>query len=75
MTFQDTTESVRVFAEEHELPFLLILDNSGDVGQAYQVWGLPTSFYIRADGIVHYAVKGPMSKELIELALEVMPEP
>jgi len=75
VTFQDTTESVRVFAEEHELPFLLTLDDSGKVGEAYKVRGLPTSFYIRPDGIVYYVVKGPMTKELIELILEGVTAP
>jgi hypothetical protein len=51
------------------------LDDSGEVGEAYRVRGLPTSFYIRADGVVHYVVKGPMTKELIELTLEGMTEP
>lgn len=35
VTFQDTAGSVRAFADEYELPFLLTLDDSGDVGQAY----------------------------------------
>lgn len=75
VTFQDTAGSVRAFADEYELPFLLTLDDSGEVGEAYRVRGLPTSFYIRADGVVHYVVKGPMTKELIELTLEGMAEP
>lgn len=75
VTFQDTAASVRAFADEFELPFLLTLDDSGDVGQDYRIRGLPTSFYIRSDGVVHYVVKGPMTKELIELTLEGMPNP
>jgi cytochrome c biogenesis protein CcmG/thiol:disulfide interchange protein DsbE len=75
VTFQDTAGSVRVFVEEYELPFLLTLDDSGEVGDAHRVRGLPTSFYIRSDGVIHYVVKGPMTKELIELTLEGIPEP
>lgn len=75
VTFQDTAGSVRAFAAEYKLPFLLALDDSGDVGHAYQVRGLPTTFFIRADGVVHLVVKGPMTKELVELILEGMPGP
>lgn len=33
--FQHTVGSLRAFTDEYELPFLLTLDDSGDVGQAY----------------------------------------
>jgi cytochrome c biogenesis protein CcmG, thiol:disulfide interchange protein DsbE len=72
VTFQDTAGSVRAFNAEFELPFPLTLDDSGEVGQAYRVRGLPTTFFIRSDGVVHYVVKGPMTKEFVELILEGM---
>lgn len=75
VTFQDTAGSVRSFAAKYKLPFPLALDDSGDVGHAYQVRGLPTTFFIWADGVVHYEVKGPMTKKLVELILEGMPGP
>jgi cytochrome c biogenesis protein CcmG, thiol:disulfide interchange protein DsbE len=74
VTFQDTAASVRAFASDYYLPFPLVLDDSGDAGRDYRVLGLPTTFFIRADGIVHYVVKGPMTKELIEIILEGIPE-
>lgn len=75
LTFQDTDGSLRSFDAEYELPFPLVLDDSGNIGQIYHVRSLPTTFFIRADGVVHYMVKGPMTKELVELTLEGMPEP
>lgn len=75
VTFQDTTRSVQVFAEEYGIPFTLALDDSGEMGKAYGVRGFPTTFFIRADGVIHYVVKGAMTKELIELILEGMPQP
>ena len=75
LTFQDTEGSLRSFDAEYELPFPLALDDSGNIGQIYHVRSLPTTFFIRADGVVHYVVKGPMTKELVELILDGMPEP
>lgn len=74
VTFQDTIGSVRAFAIDYDIPFPLVLDDSGEVGQNYKVRGLPTSFFIRTDGVIHYVVKGPMTKEFLELILDGMPE-
>jgi peroxiredoxin len=72
VTTQDTPGTVQAFATEYDLPFPLLLDNSGEVGWEYRVHGLPTTFFIRADGVIHFVVKGPMTKEFLELILEGM---
>lgn len=69
-TLQDTLEDVAKFVEEFELPFAVLLDEEGKVNQDYRVLGLPTSFFIDADGVIQAVNAGPMSDELIAGYLE-----
>lgn len=74
VTFQDTEQSVRAFAEEHDLTFPLLLDETGEAGQRYRVRSFPTTYFIQPDGVIFTVIKGPMSRELILVMLEEMAE-
>lgn len=75
VSFQDAAGAVRAFAREHDQTFPLLVDGTGDVGRSYRVRGLPTTFFIRADGVVRYVVKGPLTREFIALEIEAMSVP
>jgi len=59
----DIVDDVRAFVDEFELPFPVLLDESGDVIQEYGVLGLPTSVFIDAEGVVRGVSAGPMTGE------------
>lgn len=47
----DSADNVRSFFEKHGLTFRPLMDD-GEVSRAYQVFGLPTSFFVGPDGII-----------------------
>jgi len=49
---EESAEQAQAFAEEFEVSFPILLDESGEVGQLYQVRGLPTSYLIDGNGII-----------------------
>lgn len=51
--------AVRDYAREHGLSFALVLDPSGDIGRAYGVVGIPTTFLIGRDGRAVALAVGP----------------
>jgi thiol-disulfide isomerase/thioredoxin len=66
LTKKDVLGSVESFVEEHGLTFPILLDQDGRVEDAYQLRGLPTSFFIDRDGVIQSVViGGPMSQEAI----------
>ena len=66
LTKKDMLSSVEAFVEEHELTFPILLDQDGRVEEAYQLRGLPTSFFIDGDGIIQAVViGGPMTVEVL----------
>ena len=61
----DNPDSVRRFFAERELTFLPLLDD-GSVSRTYGVFGLPTSYFVAADGRIASFHMGPLTKDRIE---------
>lgn len=71
MTYQDTPSAIPSFVEKYRLTFPILLDETGDVAQAYQMRSLPSSFFINRDGIINEVViGGPMSEALLRTRVE-----
>jgi peroxiredoxin len=65
-TSQDSLQDVRAFVKEFDLTFPILLDQTDSVSQFYQVRGLPTSFFIKPNGLIQRIFIGGMSDEQIE---------
>ncbi len=57
------------FLHAYSLTFPILLDPDQSTAKLYQVVGLPTSFFIGRDGVVHMRNVGPISRERIEARL------
>jgi peroxiredoxin len=49
---ETTVDDVRRYADRYELGYTIAFDTSADIFHAYQVWGLPTQFFIDEHGRV-----------------------
>ncbi len=71
MTRQDNPDAVMPFATKLGLTFPVLLDENGEVERAYQMQSLPSSYFIRRDGIINEVViGGPMSEALLRTRIE-----
>lgn len=71
MTSGDSRGDAAAFVEEYELTFPVPLDLDGSVSSRYEVLGLPTTFFIDAQGVIReVVVGGPMSEALIQSKVE-----
>ena len=71
MTYQDDSLAILPFVNEQKLTFPILLDETGEVANAYQIRSLPSSYFIRPDGIIHEVViGGPMSEALLRTRIE-----
>ena len=61
----DSANNVRRFFEKHRLTFRPLMDD-GEVARAYQVFGLPTSFFVGPDGIITDVHTGMLTESKIE---------
>jgi cytochrome c biogenesis protein CcmG, thiol:disulfide interchange protein DsbE len=73
MTYQDDPFEIMPFVEEQALSFPILLDETGETANAYQLRSLPSSFFIRRDGIINEVViGGPMSEALLRTRIEAL---
>jgi hypothetical protein len=71
MTYQDDPLAVMPFVNEQKLTFPILLDETGAMANAYQLRSLPSSYFIRRDGIINEGViGGPMSEALLRTRIE-----
>jgi cytochrome c biogenesis protein CcmG, thiol:disulfide interchange protein DsbE len=71
MTYQDDPTNVVPFIQEYGLTFPILLEETGDVGAAYQLRSLPSSYFINRAGIIQEVViGGPMSEALLRTRIE-----
>ena len=70
-TDQDSETDAAAFVDELALSFPIPLDRTGDVSAAYSLRGLPSTYFIDADGVIRsVVVGGPMSEALIQSKVE-----
>ncbi len=66
---QENAGQVRAFADEFGMTFPVVIDRTGSVGDAWRiggpVQGIPSSYFIDADGVVRARVFGPMTEQEI----------
>ncbi len=52
INLQEERETAQTFADEHNIPFTVLLDIKGEVGGMYGVRSIPTTYIIGRDGTV-----------------------
>lgn len=74
INLQENDGQVREFAAEYGMEFPVVIDRTGQVAQAWRIGGpiegIPSSYFIDADGVVRAVKYGPMDAETIERELE-----
>ena len=74
-TNQDKLQAASDFVESNKLAFLILLDRSGEVGNLYNLYSLPTTFFIDNDGIIqNVLIGGPLPTALLRVEVEKLLE-
>lgn len=66
----DTEKDVREFVSRLGFSFLVGHDKTGEIKEAYGVYGLPTTFFIGRDGMISYFHPGSVSEALLRHELD-----
>jgi thiol-disulfide isomerase/thioredoxin len=62
----ETILDVTTFLADNPLPFMILLDESQEVGDLYGVYAYPTTFFVDASGIVQAVEVGSMDSNTID---------
>ena len=70
-THQDSETAALAFATEHGLSFPILLDTEGLASQLYELRALPSTYFIRPDGVIEEVViGGPMAEALLRTRVD-----
>ena len=73
MTYQDDPAAVTPFLDEQGLTFPVLLDKTGEMGKAYQLKSLPSSYFIDREGVIsEVVIGGPMAEALLRTRIEAI---
>jgi len=73
MTYQDEASNILPFITEQGLTYSILLEPNGAMAKEYRLRSLPSSFFIRRDGIINEVViGGPMSEKLLRQRVEAI---
>jgi cytochrome c biogenesis protein CcmG, thiol:disulfide interchange protein DsbE len=71
MTYQDAPLEILPFVNGHGLTFPILLDETGDTANVYQLKSLPSSYFISRAGVIQEVViGGPMAEALLRTRVE-----
>ena len=70
LNLQESPDAVSGFKEEFDIEFPQVLNEDGRLTEIYRPIGLPTSWFIDADGVVRYVHAGPITKDVLANAIE-----
>jgi peroxiredoxin len=77
VNLQENAGAVTSFADDYGMTFPIAIDRTGQVGESWRIGGpiegIPSSYFIDADGVVRARHYGPMSDEDLQSGLsEIM---
>jgi len=69
---KETKNVVKDFIANHNYTFTVLLDESGKANNEYEIFGLPTTFFIDADGVIRYTYMGEMTIGVMKMGLKLI---
>ena len=76
ISVQETSVAdVRAYADRYGLGYTIAADLRGDVFRAWRIYGLPTQFFLDADGVIRAVVQGPVTLESAAQQIEALLPP
>ncbi|HEV2037201.1 MAG TPA: TlpA disulfide reductase family protein [Candidatus Eremiobacteraceae bacterium] len=68
----ESADKAKQFASQFHMPYTIALDDSGDVGGSYGLYGMPLSVFIAPNGTVAAYHVGQMSEAKIRAELQAL---
>lgn len=70
INLKEDEDVAKKFMEEKGYSFTTLLDESGETSDKFQVFGLPSTYFIDSDGVIQYSHMGQLTTEIVAMGLE-----
>ena len=68
----DKLADVQAYVSQYKLTFPILLDEKGNVFDTYRIPGLPTSFFVDANGVIRQLIMGQLAKRDVQKNIELL---
>lgn len=72
INLKESKEVVEEYVKNNGFSFQILLDKTGEVSDKFQLFGLPTTYFIDKKGVIQYSYMGEMTKEIINTGLKAI---
>lgn len=70
INYKEPREPVAAFIKKNNYTLEVLLDEEGNISRDYQMFGLPTSYFVDRAGMIQYTYMGDMTREIINDGLK-----
>jgi len=70
VAINDTETKARKFIEKFKLTYATGLDKTGEIQEAYRLYGMPTTLFVDKKGIINYLHLGGVTEDLLRHELD-----
>ncbi len=74
VNIQESTNTVRDFADSAEMTFSILLDDKASVATGYSIRGIPTSMFLDSDGVIVAIHEGTLTEAQLQSYLDMIIE-
>lgn len=72
INLRENDDKVRGFVEEYGFEFLVPIDEKGAIAEEYQIFSIPSTFFVNKDGIIIHKVTGIVPGSVLESYMQQM---
>ncbi|BCB05674.1 redoxin domain-containing protein [Bacillus sp. KH172YL63] len=65
-------KAVQQFVDGYGLTFPILMDETGDAGELYRAFTIPTTYMIDTNGTIQHKIVGPMNEDMMEKMVKGM---
>ena len=69
VSIQEPADAVRAYVERYSLDYTVALDSSGAIARTYEVFGIPTHYFVDRSGVIRDRSFGPLTRAEMERRL------
>jgi thiol-disulfide isomerase/thioredoxin len=72
INLKESKDIVEKYVKNNDFSFQILLDEAGEVSDEFQLFGLPTTYFIDKEGVIQYSYMGEMTGEIINTGLKAI---
>ncbi|MGE7769425.1 peroxiredoxin family protein [Viridibacillus arvi] len=71
-SYKESVKYVKKFVKTYEMTFPVLLDTKGEQMDAYEIYVVPTTYYLDTKGVIQKKVRGPVDQDSMRESIKAL---